>query len=609
MHGRVQIIWGLLLVSLVPLLHCQNVFLNSQEASSVLKRSRRANSLFEELKQGNMERECMEEICSYEEAREIKESVDDTNVFWARYKACEPESKKPRSTLDLCMNGNCAVGIGINYNGDISVTRSGRDCQYWSSNYPHKTKVNPHSHVNASLKENFCRNPDANPTGPWCYTMDPQKRWEECAIPVCGKNQTTVEPIVLVVDQSTKKDVACEPDLGMGYEGNLAVTISGLPCLPWNSPKVQEYNRKDFIPEVKLKENYCRNPDQDGEGVWCYVSHPNKTYEYCPLTYCDSPIDNDIAQGPSGRTDAGEHQTFFDEKTFGSGEAVCGLRPLFEGKSVEDKSEKELLESYIQGRIVKGENAEPGSAPWQVMLFKKSPQELLCGASLLSSNWVLTAAHCVLYPPWDKNYTTDDILVRIGKHHRTKYERATEKIALLERIIIHPKYNWKENLDRDIALIQLKRPMQFSNYIHPVCLPTKEIVVKLLSAGYKGRVSGWGNLMETWGSGGQNLPQVLQRINLPIVDQETCKASTKIKVTDNMFCAGYSPEASKRGDACEGDSGGPFVMKDPTSGRWYQMGIVSWGEGCDRDGKYGFYVHVHRMRKWLMKMIETYGSS
>lgn len=60
----------------------------------------------------------------------------------------------------------------------------------------------------------------------------------------------------------------------------------------------------------------------------------------------------------------------------------------------------------------------------------------------------------------------------------------------------------------------------------------------LLLTGQKGRVTGWGNLFETWGSNTKALPTNLQLVNLPIVDRDTCKASTKIKITDNMFCAG-----------------------------------------------------------------------
>lgn len=48
--------------------------------------------------------------------------------------------------------------------------------------------------------------------------------------------------------------------------------------------------------------------------------------------------------------------------------ADCGLRPLFEKKSLKDKTEKELLDSYIDGRIVEGWDAEKGIAPWCVLV-------------------------------------------------------------------------------------------------------------------------------------------------------------------------------------------------------------------------------------------------
>lgn len=49
-----------------------------------------------------------------------------------------------------------------------------------------------------------------------------------------------------------------------------------------------------------------------------------------------------------------------------------------------------------------------------------------------------------------------------------------------------------------------------------------------------------------------------------------------------------------------------FLPQSPYNNRWYQMGIVSWGEGCDRDGKYGFYTHVFRLKKWIQKVIDRF---
>ncbi|XP_016052032.1 PREDICTED: vitamin K-dependent protein S [Miniopterus natalensis] len=63
-------------------------FLSKQHASQVLVRKRRANSLFEETKKGNLERECIEELCNKEEAREIFENYPETEYFYPKYLGC-----------------------------------------------------------------------------------------------------------------------------------------------------------------------------------------------------------------------------------------------------------------------------------------------------------------------------------------------------------------------------------------------------------------------------------------------------------------------------------------------------------------------------------------
>ncbi|XP_073318778.1 prothrombin [Pagrus major] len=602
-------------VLLLFLLHgclAQHVFLNSHVASQVLVRNRRANQLFEEVKPGNLERECVEEICDHEEAREVFEQTDKTETFWNKYLDCKgtqmTRTQDNIAIIRQCLEGQCIAGTGVNYAGNVNITESGIQCQYWSSSFPHPIirEFNA-SEPNSILHENFCRNPDNHADGPWCYTKNPVIAKQKCSVPKCGEPfvPTTVAPEPVRTGE-------CLPNYGIDYVGDLAVTLGGHTCLLWSSPAATALSRgKEFIPEVSLPGNKCRNPDNDPEGPWCYVEvNGNVTVDYCDLQLCEDSLVDDMTTETEGRERSVLGPTkkiFFNPRTFGQGEAECGQRPLFEKLSKTDRKEEELLESYREGRIVGGDDAEVASAPWQVMLYKRSPQELLCGASLISDQWILTAAHCILYPPWNKNFTTSDILVRLGKHDRAQFERGIEKIVAIDEIIVHPKYNWKENLNRDIALLHMRRPVTFTNEIFPVCLPSKKIARTMLTEGFKGRVTGWGNLKETWNPAARNLPKVLQQIHLPIVDEQICRSSTAVRITDNMFCAGYKPEDAKRGDACEGDSGGPFVMKYPAENRWYQLGIVSWGEGCDRDGKYGFYTHVFRMSRWMRKVIANAG--
>ncbi|KAK5621309.1 hypothetical protein CRENBAI_009918 [Crenichthys baileyi] len=606
---------AVLLLLVLPSCLANNVFLNSQMASQVLTRNRRANQLWEEAKPGNLERECMEEICNHEEAREVFEQNDKTETFWTKYLDCKgtkmQRTSKNINTMRECVQGQCISGTGASYEGNINITQSGRKCQHWNRRFPHPIyREYNTSEPNSILAENFCRNPDGRPEGPWCFTTDPTVQKETCRVPKCGEVfvPTTVGP-------EPVRTTACLPSNGIDYTGDLSVTVGGHTCLQWASREAAALSRgKVFIPEVVLEGNKCRNPDDDPEGPWCYVDiSGNITIDYCDLEPCEDPLiggaETTDDRGTERSVFGSEKKLFFNPRSFGQGESVCGLRPLFEQKGKQDKNERELLDSYREQRIVGGNDAEVASAPWQVMLYKRSPQELLCGASLISDQWILTAAHCILYPPWNKNFTINDILVRLGKYSRAKFERGIEKIVAIDEIIVHPKYNWKENLNRDIALLHMKRPVTFSDEIHPICLPTKEVARTLMTEGFKGRVTGWGNLHETWNPATRTLPSVLQQIHLPIVDPDICRKSTTVKVTDNMFCAGHKPEESQRGDACEGDSGGPFVMKYPAENRWYQIGVVSWGEGCDRDGKYGFYTHLFRMGRWMKKVIERSGDN
>lgn len=80
----------------------------------------------------------------------------------------------------------------------------------------------------------------------------------------------------------------CLRNYGLDYTGDLAVTLGGHTCLQWSLPEVKALSQdKDFIPEVGLQGNKCRNPDNDFEGPWCYVEvSGNVTVDYCDLELC-----------------------------------------------------------------------------------------------------------------------------------------------------------------------------------------------------------------------------------------------------------------------------------------------------------------------------------
>jgi len=88
---------------------------------------------------------------------------------------------------------------GRGYIGQVNTTVSGKQCQKWSSNTPHviMSEYSDDKFPDGSREaaNNYCRNPDTSwIEGVWCYTMDPDVRWEPCDVPQCGK-YTSAAPI------------------------------------------------------------------------------------------------------------------------------------------------------------------------------------------------------------------------------------------------------------------------------------------------------------------------------------------------------------------------------------------------------------------------------
>ncbi|XP_077303204.1 prostasin-like isoform X3 [Lithobates pipiens] len=196
----------------------------------------------------------------------------------------------------------------------------------------------------------------------------------------------------------------------------------------------------------------------------------------------------------------------------------------------------------VSSRIVGGTNSLDGEWPWQVAVTDtESGGEYLCGGSLISPEWVMTAAHCIHYPIQLSNYK-----VYLGMYQLLVINSHTA-LANVSKIIVNSQYT-STGSPGDIALLQLATPVTYTQYIMPICLPSSTTT---FPCGTECWVTGWGAR-----SYGGNVVSygTLQEVLVPLIDRNTCQtmyrnAGGSITIQYDQICAGYKDGGK---DSCQG---------------------------------------------------------
>lgn len=224
------------------------------------------------------------------------------------------------------------------------------------------------------------------------------------------------------------------------------------------------------------------------------------------------------------------------------------------------------------------------------------PRERRCAGTVVASRWVMTAAHCFFSGRLGDNIqdaTATETTIFLDHQQISSSVLDPESGIPVSNIFLHPDFAaGSGSYDNDIALIEMAFPVTTD----AIALQGGDVV-----AGEVATVAGWG--VTEIGLDGRptlspRLSDELQQAELPVVDIETCRAAMgAANVSDNMICAGY-PEGGV--DSCLGDSGGPLLVKGDQG--LVQAGIISFGDGCAKPGRYGVYTRVASYTSWISEL-------
>ncbi|XP_071004513.1 hepatocyte growth factor-like [Oncorhynchus clarkii lewisi] len=432
------------------------------------------------------------------------------------------------SVVELEVTTMCFWGQGEGYRGSVAVTPSGVICQRWDSQYPHNHSYVPQNYRCKDLRENNCRNPDGRDL-PWCFTSDPNVRTAFCTnIPRCGKQNAESQD--------------CYTGSGENYRGEVSRTRSGLPCSLW-SDHSNSGDRDAAVLTVRQEGSFCRNPDRDTYGPWCYTNSTAIPWDYCSIKLCESS-ENTIPQ----RVEVSKVLCFIHKRT----------------------------------RIVGGAPIAITDGSWMVSIQKGSSH--WCGGSLIREEWVLTDRQC--FSSCVPDLSEYRVWLGVSDLRGSAPNSSFRQEVSISHVVCGPEGS-------NLALIRLAKPALPADSVHTIQLPVAGCSI---AEGTMCSMYGWG---ETKGTGHEG---VLKVVHLPMVSNERCREQHRgnLHITDTKICAGGRRDEG----VCERDYGGPLVCQEGESR--VIVGVSVHGRGCARANRPGIFINIPFYTQWIHKVFRHY---
>lgn len=248
------------------------------------------------------------------------------------------------------------------------------------------------------------------------------------------------------------------------------------------------------------------------------------------------------------------------------------------------------------GKVVGGKKTNIEKHPYMVNVLKSDEGLIcICGGSIIASQWVLTAGHCI----YEDNDFVDEAnvferAVLAGSTTCPDFEEGAQ-LENIQKIFVHPEIQLAGQINgNDIALLYLRGELKFGHKVKPVKILSPEIVRSENSILYLGKncvAAGWGLQRE---NDYYQLPD-LYEVHLEVISSRTCSKIYREMADFLMHTVVCTLDAQGRKDVCQGDSGGPLVCSD------YQVGVVSFGKGCARPEYPGVWTRVDKYYVWIHK--------